>query len=78
MKIKGFALACGIMWAIIAIWVTLVHLWGFGAAPFDVIDHFYLGLMMPSYPGIILNAVLFFLDGLVFGAIFAWLYNKLS
>ena len=78
LKVKSFGLVSGIMWAVVAIWVTLVKIWGFGSAPFSVIDHFYLGLMIPTYVGLILNAALFFIDGFCFGAIFAWLYNKLS
>ena len=78
LNIKAFGLACGIMWAIVGAWATLISLWGIGTAPFDVLDHLYFGWMVPTYPGLVLNIVLTFVDGLIAGAIFAWLYNRFA
>ncbi|HPQ81358.1 MAG TPA: hypothetical protein PLZ86_06495 [bacterium] len=78
LNIKAFGLAGGIMWAVVGAWATIMALVGVGSAPFDLIDQFYLGWMMPSYPGIALNVVLCFVDGLIAGMIFAWLYNRFA
>ncbi len=78
LNIKALGLSAGILWAVVGVWATLVALWGIGTAPFDLIDHLYLGWMVPSYPGLALNAVLCFVDGLIAGAIFAWLYNRFA
>jgi hypothetical protein len=78
LKVWAFGLASGIMWAIVGLWATLVNIWGKGAAPFEWLNAFYLHWLMPTYPGIVLNVAICFVDGFIAGVIFSWLYNKFA
>lgn len=79
LSIKGFAIACGILWAVAVFWCVLMELVGIGSAPFNVVDQFYFDLLTPTIGGgIILGTVIGFVDGLIFGAIFSWIYNKIA
>jgi len=76
--IKALALAWGILWGGAVLLVALVNL-----APCGYGQHF-LELLSSCYPGyhathsfwqIILVTVYAFLDGLIGGLVFGWLYN---
>ncbi len=75
---KAFALTCGIVWgaAILLATVWLLVL-GYEGQLIRTIDHFYFGYSF-SYVGALIGGVWGFVDGLICGAIFAWLYNRLS
>ena len=78
LKIKAFGVAGGIVWALALIWVTVLHLTGKSSLCFSMLDQCYLGLLLPSYLGLIVNAVIGFVDGFIGLVIFAWIYNKIA
>ena len=78
LKVKAFGLTCGIFCAVVGLWATLLTIWGKGMAPFEWLNQFYLGWLLPTYVGIILNMVITFIDGLIFGLLFALVYNKIA
>lgn len=76
LKVCAFALACGLVWGFglffITCWIILV-----GKAQPDIIPFLgrvYLGYRMTPL-GSVIGLVWAFVDGLIGGAIFAWLYN---
>jgi hypothetical protein len=78
LNIKAFALTCGILWGVflffIAWWLILLE--GFDAAPTFFVR------MYPGYSisplGSLIGLAWGFVDGLICGFIFGWLYNKLN
>jgi hypothetical protein len=77
-NVKAFALTCGIFWAVslflITWWMILFH--GVSDAR-TFISWFYIGYSI-SPLGSVIGLVWAFFDGLIAGAIFAWLYNLLA
>jgi hypothetical protein len=78
LSVKGFAIACGLLWAGGILFVGLIHLArpGYGES--------FLQVMSSAYPWFhgarsigdaLLGALDGLVDGLVGGALFAWLYN---
>lgn len=78
LNVRAFGITFGIFWAVVAAWATLLGVLGKGMIPFDWLDQFYLGLLVPTYAGIVLNVAVAFIDGLVFGLLFALVYNKIA
>lgn len=78
LNIKGFAVACGVVSALAVVWSVIMAMVGKGVAPFEFFNQFYLGLLSPNAAGLVIGAVIAFIDGLVGGAILAYLYNKLA
>ncbi|MFH1369891.1 MAG: bacteriophage holin [Planctomycetota bacterium] len=78
LNIKAFALACGLMWGLgvfcLAWWIMMFE-GATGEVPF--LGHLYRGFNI-SPLGSVIGLVWAFFDGLIGGAIFAWLYNKLA
>lgn len=77
-NIKAFALACGLFWGIglflITWWIIIFE----GASgTVTLIGRIYLGYNI-SPLGSIIGLVWAFVDGIIGGAIFAWLYNLLN
>jgi hypothetical protein len=78
-SVKGLALASGILWGAAILGMGLANLvWGSYGQQF-------LQLMASVYPGyhatrgigeVIIGALYGFVDGLIGGAVFAWLYNQ--
>ena len=77
-KIRAFALTCGLLWAggifVLTWWLILMH--GISDEP-TLLGSFYLGYSV-SPAGSFIGAIWGFIDAVLGGAIFAWLYNKLS
>lgn len=78
LNVKAFALVCGLMWGFgvfcLAWWVMLFE----GATKeVTLLGHLYRGFNI-SPLGSVIGLVWAFFDGLIGGAIFAWLYNKLA
>jgi len=77
-NVRAFALTCGIFWAASLILIaTLTMKTGLGLSFVNMVSEVYLGYG-PTLVGALLGAMWGFLDGLVCGAIFAWLYNKIA
>jgi hypothetical protein len=78
LNVKALALSSGIVWGAT---VFLATLWllirGHEGTLISRLDHFYLGYSF-SYPGAFVGLVWGFIDGVIGGAVFAWLYNKLA
>ncbi|NIP17910.1 MAG: hypothetical protein GWM87_06960 [Xanthomonadales bacterium] len=78
LNIKAFALACGILWSAALFLVTwwVIVLEGSSGNP-TWIGSIYIGYNI-SPLGSIIGAAWGFVDGLIGGAVLAWLYNKLA
>ena len=78
LNIKAFALTCGLVWGfaifLLTWWVML--LWGV-QGPMTRIGMVYIGYSLTPI-GSIVGLVWGFFDGLIGGAIFAWIYNLIS
>jgi len=78
LNIGAFALACGILWGLglfIATWWIIAT---GGATPEPTfLGRIYLGYRL-SGQGSVIGLAWGFVDGLIGGAVFAWLYNLLA
>lgn len=78
LDIKAFALACGILWGLAMFVVTWWVIMFDGASGSST----WLGPIYRGYTvspiGSFIGLAWGFVDGLIGGAIFAWLYNKLT
>lgn len=77
LSIKAFALTCGILWGLVILlgtWWLLA--WGSPGEIVSKLASFYIGYSY-SWGGAVIGMIWGFVDGLICGAIFAWLYNKL-
>ena len=78
LNVKAFALTAGILWGAA---VCLATLWllafGYQGQLISTLDHFYLGYSY-SVVGAFIGLFWGFVDGLIGGAVFAWLYNKIA
>ena len=77
LNIKAFALTCGLVWGLGLFFLTWSVI-AFEGSTGDVtlIGHIYRGYTV-SPTGSVVGLVWGFFDGLVGGAVFAWLYNVL-
>jgi len=75
---KAFALTSGIVWGaaifLATVWLLLL---GFEGQLIRLLDHFYFGYSF-SWFGAVIGGIWGFVDGLICGFVFAWLYNKVS
>ena len=78
LNIKAFALSCGIFWGLGLFLLTwwLIPFGGIKGEP-TFIGKVYLGYTI-SPIGSLFGLIYAFFDGLIGGAIFAWLYNKIT
>lgn len=78
LNVKAFALTCGILWGVVVILFTyLLLIMDSPGRTISKISAFYFGYSY-SWIGGIVGLIWGFVDGLLSGAIFAWLYNKLT
>jgi hypothetical protein len=77
LNMKAFALTCGIFWGLGLFFLTwwLIAFDGSTGEP-TLIGRVYRGYTI-SPIGSVLGLVYAFFDGLIGGAVFAWLYNKI-
>ncbi len=78
LNIKSFALTCGILWGLAVLlgtWWLLI--WGSPGEIISKLSAFYIGYSY-SWSGAVIGLLWGFVDGLIVGAIFAWLYNKMA
>ena len=78
LNIKAFALTCGILWGLGLFFLTwwIIAFEGSTAGP-TFIGKLYRGYTITPI-GSVIGLVYAFFDALIGGAIFAWLYNKLT
>jgi hypothetical protein len=78
LNLKAFALTCGLLWGLgvfaLAWWVIL---WEGASGTPTVLGVIYRGFNI-SPLGSVIGLAWGFADGLVGGAVFAWLYNRLA
>ncbi len=74
LSIKSFALAMGILWAVIAFLSTILVMLKGGGEHFILIRMFFFGYSV-SFIGAIIGLVWAFIYGLILGALFAWIHN---
>lgn len=78
LNVKAFALACGLLWGVCLFCITwwIIFFDGQNTGPL------FLGRIYRGYTitplGSVIGLVWAFVDGVIGGAILAWLYNKLS
>jgi hypothetical protein len=78
LNVKSFAMSLGICFGLAVLLVTIWFLiMGYQGSTLGLLRKIYLGYSV-SWPGAFIGLVWGFVDGLISGAIFAWLYNKLS
>lgn len=78
LEVKAFALTCGLLWGLglpVLTWCIMA----FDGASTDPtwIGHIYRGYNL-TFVGSLIGAIWAFFDGLVGGAIFAWLYDRIG
>jgi hypothetical protein len=77
-NIKAFGLTCGILWGLAVLLTTFwIVITNGGGTTLGLLHKFYFGYSV-SWLGGIVGFIWGFVDGFICGAIFAWLYNKLS
>lgn len=77
LDVKAFALACAILWGLAVLLVTWwIILFEGATGEITLLGHIYRGYNI-SMMGSLIGLVWGFVDGLICGAIFAWLYNLL-
>lgn len=78
LNVKAFALTCGIIWGFGVLLFAWWPMWVGSANEFSssTLKFIYVGFNY-TYLGGIIGLVWGFCDGLIGGALFAWLYNKL-
>lgn len=77
--VRTFALTCGILWAVAFLLMGLANqIWpGYGADALALMDAVYPGYAPGGFGSVIVGTLYALVDGLIAGAIFAWLYNRL-
>ncbi len=78
LNVKAFALTCGIIWGLAILLLTwwLIAFGGTGEIT-EKLSRVYFGYTF-TWGGAVIGMLWGFVDGLIVGAIFAWLYNKLA
>ena len=74
---KGFALTAGILWGLSVLLITLISLWHGGGGHLALLKLIFPGYEV-TYVGSIVGLAHGFAYGLIMGALFAWLYNRLA
>ena len=78
LNVKAFALTCGLFWGFALLFITWwIILFEGSTYQVSFIGRVYRGYNI-SFIGSLFGLVWGFFDGLIGGAIFAWLYNLLS
>jgi hypothetical protein len=70
-------IAVGVLWAAYVFFAGIFAMFGWGVALVNVLGSFYIGYDT-SILGAIIGAIWAFVDGLVAGAVVAWIYNMLA
>ncbi len=78
LNVKAFALTCGLIWGLGLLFITWwIILFDGSSYQVTFIGRIYRGYNI-SFTGSLMGLVWGFFDGLIGGAIFAWLYNVIS
>jgi hypothetical protein len=74
LSIKSFALASGILWAVIVFLATIFIMLRGGGEHLILLNKFFYGYSI-SFVGAIIGLVYAFISGLILGALFACIHN---
>ena len=78
LNVRAFAIACGLIWGIAVFLITWwVIIFEGATGEMTTLGHIYRGYSLDAV-GSIIGLLWGLVDGLIGGAIFAWLYNKLA
>lgn len=77
LSVKGFALTAGILWGLSVFLLTLMSLWYGRGGHLGLLSLVYIGYTV-SYVGSLVGLAYGFVDGMITGALFAWLYNRFA
>lgn len=75
LSVKGFAWACAVFWGLAVLLLGVAGMMGYGQPLITSLSSLYLGYAATT-AGVLVGTVWALIDGLIGGAIFAWLYNK--
>ncbi len=76
--VRALAVTCGVLWgATVCLGTLWLLAFGYHGELISNLDHFYFGYSF-SVGGAFVGLVWGFVDGLVCGAVFGWLYNRLG
>lgn len=78
LNVKACAVTFVVAWECVIVWSFILAMIGKGTAPFELVNQLYFSLLSPTWSGLALGVVIGFLDALIGGAFFAWLYNRLA
>lgn len=80
LSVKAFALACGIVYALAMFLAGIMALiWpDWGARFMELAGALYPGVGGVALGPVVVATLYALVDGAVFGAVFAWLYNRLA
>lgn len=75
--IRTMALTVGILWAVIFFLMALFNQWnGYGTEFLALMDSLYPGYAPAGFGSVIVGTLYALVDGLICGAVFAWVYNR--
>lgn len=78
LDVKPFALTCGLVWGLgLFLFTWWVIAFEGSTGEITLIGHLYRGYTITPV-GSIIGLVWGFFDGLICGAVFAWLYNRIA
>jgi hypothetical protein len=78
LNVRAFAITCGLLWGIAVFLITWwVIIFEGATGEMTTLGHVYRGYSLDAV-GSIIGLLWGLADGLIGGAIFAWLYNKLA
>ena len=77
--VRTFALTCGILMAVAFFLMGLANqIWpGYGGEALLLMDAVYPGYAPGGFGSVLIGTLYALVDGLIAGAVFAWLYNRL-
>lgn len=80
LSIKGLAITAGVLWGAVVFLVGLGHLiWpNYGTMFLELVASIYPGYSVGGFGSVIVGTLYALVDGAIGGAVFAWLYNRLT
>ena len=80
LSVKGFAIACGITFALaMLVGGIMALIWpDWGARFMDLAGALYPGVEGVAFGPVVVASLYALVDGAIFGAVFAWLYNRFA
>lgn len=76
LNVRNFGIALGLTGVILVVVLGVLAMFGIGMSVVTALSAFYIGYSA-SVQGILVGAIMAFIDGLIGGMIFATIYNKL-